>query len=112
MSDLDSSQNLPEKPEHQKFLLDMPDNTEPAVLHVQDLVRERLLSGDLLNVEMIAAVKEALHLPIKPVDMGATIVISNAIRETVELCGFASPEIIFQKLSIRKKALKPDQCPK
>jgi hypothetical protein len=103
MKKLDSQKPLPETTEDQKFLAALPEDWEAACVQIQNLVGQRLVEGNLIKAEMVAAVKEALRLPRDQYDRGATIVISNATREAVSLCGFASPEVILQKLAERKR---------
>jgi len=105
MSKSDSEEKLPETIEDQQFLLDLPEDLVGPCVHIQNLVGRRLIAGDLIGGEMVAAVKQALHLPLDPVDMGATRVILNATKEAIELVGFASPEVVLQQLKERKRKL-------
>lgn len=106
MTKLDSREPLPETTKDQKFLEALPEDWEAACVQVQNLVGKRLIDSQLNGAEIVAAVKEALRLPRDQYDRGATIVISNATREAINLCGFASPEVIFQKLAERKRKLQ------
>ena len=99
-------QPLPEKPEDSEFLLDLPEDFD----FYAATVRTEALIGSLtgkFNVHLLSAIKESLHMPIVvPVNRSATIVILNVIEETKEMCGFASPEIIFSKLKQRRARAK------
>jgi len=103
---------LSERPEDQKFLLGIPDDLEPACLRVQDEIKSRMNNPHFITMEVVVAVKTALSLPIEPHDEGATRVIINVLRETMEECGFVSPELIFQKLGGRKQALRASMTKK
>ena len=105
MEKFSHDERFPETPEDLQFLDSLPDDLTNACLHIQDLVGKRIINGDAINVELVAAVKEALKLPLTPVDMGATRVILNAIHETMDMVGFASPEIILERLRERKLSL-------
>ena len=96
---------LPEKPEDSAFLLVIPEdfNYEAACKSVQERINKNRCE---VNVELVAAVKGALWLPVEPVDKSATIVILNAIEESKRLCGYPDPDLIFKLLQQRRKALK------
>ena len=103
-------QPLPEKPEDSEFLLDLPEDFD----YYAATVRTEALIGSLtgkFNVHLLSAIKESLHMPMAPVNKSATIVILNAIEETKEMCGFASPEIIFSKLRQRREQAKRPSNP-
>lgn len=96
---------LPETLEDQQFLLKMPDDLSVPCRQVQDLIGAKIFSGEAIGIEIVTAIKQALRLPL-PTDIGATIVICNAMRETIELYGYPSPEVILQKLAERRKRLE------
>ena len=105
-------QYIPENPEDQQFLLRTKKEIETESdltfrsIQLKMLAQEAYtLSFGVLDVSIIiAAIEEILHVP-EQNESGATLVISNAIREAVQICGTADYQTIFQQLRERRRKL-------
>jgi len=107
-------QYIPETPEDQQFLIETKNvietesDLEFRSMQLRMIAQEActLSFGIVDECTIIIAIKEILRLPfIKPNDSGADKVISNAIREAVEICGTADYKTIFQQLRERRRKL-------
>lgn len=105
----DSDEFFPETPEDSRFLMDIPEDQDmtAACLRLQDKLTQIIENMHMQHrVFLLTAIKEVLGLEGYTGNSNATMVILNAIRETEDMVGFPSPEIILQLLSIRRKKYK------